>query len=200
MKISNILIICAIILSPLIALQTSKFLENRGEKKSRRLDVFRTLMATRASLLSYDRVNALNSIYVEFYGNDIKSKNVVEAWKIYWDNLNDHRLEEKAFESWASKNNELFIELLQKMAICLDYDFDKSSINKTSYSPERYGTVESETNLIRKGLVDLLTGKNAIPVEITSDGSDEEKKKFRDLLEKYLSKEIPLKIILSKKE
>ena len=142
----------------------------------------------------------MNRIDVEFYGKDRKSKDVVETWKVYLDNLENRILKEKEFESWISKCNDLFIELLQKMAMCLDYDFDKSSINKTSYSPVGHGRAEYETMLIREGLVKLLTGKNSIPVEITSDDPEEEKEIYRNLVKNYLSKEIPLKVVITKKE
>jgi hypothetical protein len=196
----DIITIIAILLSPLVAIQVSKRLEKRKEKIKRRLDVFMTLMSTRGSVLSYDHVNALNRIDVEFYGKDKKLKDVVEAWKVYLDNLCDSNLKQKAFDSWISKNNELLIELLQKMAICLDYEFDKVSIKKTSYYPEKHGIEEAENFLIRNGLVNLLTGKNSIRVEIVSKDTEEEKKKMLELTKDYLSKDKPIKVILVKEK
>lgn len=88
--------IAAIILGPILAVQAQKILEGRREKRTRRLDLFRTLMKTRAERISRDHVQALNMIDIEFYGRRIfgrrfqikKEKRVTNAWKTYNDHLN----------------------------------------------------------------------------------------------------------------
>ena len=61
-KFSDIVIAGATLLGPIFAVQAQKWLEAGREKKARMLAIFRTLMATRAALLSQAHVEALNSV------------------------------------------------------------------------------------------------------------------------------------------
>lgn len=184
MNLSEILTVLAILLAPVVAIQVSVYLEKRRTQKNRRLDIFRTLMASRAARLSIHHVNALNSIDVEFYGKDVKFKKVVEALKVYLTHLNDKTLFDASLESWHSKGDDLLVELLQKMAICLNYDFDKDTIKKTSYYPEGYGQQELEGLIIRKGFADIFSGKKPFPIQAFSDKLGKE---LLDLQIKYFS-------------
>ena len=68
MTISDWLMIIAVLLAPLIAVQVQKWLEHHRENRERKLRVFKTLMATRAATVSPDHVQALNMIDLEFSG------------------------------------------------------------------------------------------------------------------------------------
>ena len=56
--ISDILMIGAVLLAPLIAVQVDKYLEKKRNKKERKLNVFKTLMATRGKILDPRHVEA----------------------------------------------------------------------------------------------------------------------------------------------
>jgi hypothetical protein len=71
----------AVVLAPLFALQINTFLERRRREAERKSWIFKTLMATRASTLAPEHVQALNMIDIEFYGRNKRSRDVVEAWK-----------------------------------------------------------------------------------------------------------------------
>ncbi|MFX6755224.1 DUF6680 family protein, partial [Acinetobacter baumannii] len=58
----DILMIIAVLLSPVIAVQVTRYLDNKKEARERQLWVFKTLMATRALSLSPHHVEALNRI------------------------------------------------------------------------------------------------------------------------------------------
>ena len=83
MTISDWLVIVIILLAPLLAIQTQKYIENSREKKARKMKIFRTLMATRGNPLSPQHVEALNMIDIEFYEN----KKIVDGWKLLLDIL-----------------------------------------------------------------------------------------------------------------
>ncbi|WP_373426698.1 DUF6680 family protein [Neorhizobium galegae] len=68
MSTSDWMIILATLAGPILAIQVQKFLERGRENRNRRLQIFRTLMATRAASVSPAHVEALNSIALEFYG------------------------------------------------------------------------------------------------------------------------------------
>ena len=72
--------IVAVILSPIIALLVSQYLQNRSEKRKDRMQVFMSLMKTRAFGWNIESVNALNVIDVVFSDN----KAVRDAWKTHY--------------------------------------------------------------------------------------------------------------------
>lgn len=198
MNLNEWLTILAILLAPVIAILVGIYLENRKEKKQAKLWIFRTLMATRATPMSNEHIRALNMIDVTFYGIKNKSREVVEAWKAYLDNLatNLDDISQDGLRHWGEKNQELLIEMLQKMAISLGYHFDKTSIKNTSYFPKGYGEQETEQILIRKGFVNMLKGDFSIPIEVRFPKASEEGEKFQKLLKDYFSGNTPLKVFI----
>jgi len=96
LEIKDWITISAIIIGPILAVQAQKFIEAVRYKKQRRLNLFHTLMSTRASRVSNEHVGALNMIDIEFYGRKIfgfrfqtpKEKSITNAWKNYNDQLN----------------------------------------------------------------------------------------------------------------
>jgi hypothetical protein len=64
MSLDNIIMIAAVLLGPVVAVQVSTLLESRRERRRRQLGVFRTLMTTRALATSPLHVEALNMIDV----------------------------------------------------------------------------------------------------------------------------------------
>lgn len=165
MTISDGLMILAVLIGPIVAVQLTRYLDNNKEVRERKLQVFKTLMATRAYTISWDHVVALNRIDLEFDKNNKKEKAVIEAWKEYLDLLGNKEI---SAEQWAIKRLDLLVELLHKMAQVLDYDFDKTHIKNSSYSPVAHGTIEEEHRALRKGLIELLDGKRAVPMFMTN--------------------------------
>lgn len=212
MRLVDWLTITAILLGPIIAIRITRYLEKRRDDYGRKERIFKTLMATRATRLAGDHVQALNLIDVEFYDKGIwprhrKNKAVVEAWKEYLDLLGNKPLNEKSFAVWTSKLDDLFIELMYKMSIALGYDFDRTAIKNTSYMPTAHGTELDEQAVIRKGFAAIFRGEAALPMEwIQPDPSPEElerrkaeqerQAKQNQLLEDYLLGKIPMRAII----
>jgi hypothetical protein len=168
MTIADWLTILAIIAGPIIAVQLTRFLDERREVRDRKLQVFKTLMATRAYNVSWAHVEALNRIDLEFDKRRPKEKAVIDAWIEYLDLLANSAMSP---DQWIIKRVDLLVELLHKMAIVLDYDFDKVHIKNSTYSPMAHGTLEQELEAIRRGALELLDGKRSLPVVISqSDG------------------------------
>ena len=124
------------------------------------MKVFRTLMARRAMQLSIDHVEALNMIDVEFSKTSGPERVVAVAWKEYLDHLN----KPAASEGWSPRKEDLYCELLYKMALCLGYDFDKVHIKNQSYSPIAYSNLEEEQRTIRQCVMAVLNGERSIPI------------------------------------
>ena len=90
MRLVDWLTITAILLGPIIAIRITRYLEKGRDDYARKERIFKTLMATRATRLSGDHVQALNMIDIEFYEKKKWKRNgrnraVVEAWMEYHD-------------------------------------------------------------------------------------------------------------------
>ncbi|MCJ8314198.1 MAG: hypothetical protein HRU38_18775 [Saccharospirillaceae bacterium] len=165
MTISDWIMIVAVFLGPIVAVQLTRFLDSKTAVKQRKLDIFKTLMSTRQYTTNWEHVMTLNRIDLEFNAKNSKEKFVVEAWKAYLDLLNDKSISP---EQWGVKRVDLLVDLLHKMSIVLDYDFDKTHIKNSSYSPMAHGDIETQQDAIRQGLIAILEGKKTVQMEVTN--------------------------------
>jgi hypothetical protein len=168
MKLYEIITVFAIIAGPILAVQAEKYLQRKREDKNRRLSIFKTLMATRGSSLSFAHVEALNRIDLEFSNNKRYTK-VISAWKEYFDNLGQKAETDEQLSIWIARNEELLANLLYEMGQSLGYSFDKVLIKRNIYSPVGHERTERENQLIRKGLLDVLNGDKVIPITYIVD-------------------------------
>src|SRR5690606_25172987 len=120
MTIADWLMILAVLSGPVVAVSLRRYLDNKKEIRERKVNLFKTLMATRAYNVSWSHVEALNKIDLEFDSKNKKEKAVIEAWKEYLDLLNNTTI---PMDQWGIKRVDLLVELLHKMAKVLDYDF-----------------------------------------------------------------------------
>lgn len=198
LEFSDIAIICATLLGPVLAIQAQKYLERRHSQQHRRTRIFKTLMNTRAAPLSAAHVEALNSVGIEFYGRSKKLKEIVDTWKAYIDHLNTPS------DRWLERKDDLFLDLLVKLANYLGYSFNKVEIKKELYAPSGHARVESEQEIIREGLAKLFQGEISLPMDVrtfpTDDTAIEEQEELRKLLLKWLRKEQSVKIDIEKND
>jgi hypothetical protein len=160
----GIISIIAIFRSPIIALRTQKKIEEYEEKNKRKLDIFKTLLATRANITSLEHVQALNMIDIEFY----EEKKITQLWNIYRDHLNSYPQngDKFAIESWAGKRPDYFTDLLHGISNFLGYEFDRIILKKGAYIPQAHGDLSMEQDLIRRGIVNLLQGETHMKIQV----------------------------------
>ena len=166
--------VIAVILGPILAVQAQKILEEIRDKRRRRLDTFKTLMATRAERLSREHVRALNMIDIEFYGRRVGGtrfqtrleKSVTNAWKNYNQHLNE-RQAYASLEAWLKRSDELFTKLLYEMSQALHYDYDEVQLRRDCYRPEAHVTLENTQLSVLGGLQQVLNGERSIPMAVT---------------------------------
>jgi hypothetical protein len=186
------------LLSPCIAIQVQRFIEERKEKKRRKLWIFTVLMTTRATRTAPDHVIALNSIELCFDGKSNRDTNVVDAWRIYFDHLNNVPSEEEPSEAsksmhatWMQKSNDLFVDLLKSLSDVLDFKFDKVQLRRGVYYPRAHEEVEAEQRDLRQSLLKIVSGKSSVPMEVVGFPVDKEvfekQQKLIELLLKSLS-------------
>lgn len=174
MSLSDWVMIGAMLLAPAVAVQVDKFLEKRNEKKAKRMQIFSTLMSTRATPISPNHVEALNRIDIEFYDN----KRVKEAWKLLLDHFGSYPSPDVdgyqiMLNTCAEEARRLLIDLLYEMAKSLGYDFDKVHLKRSIYIPKGHTEFEFEQETIRKALLKIMTGQNSLPVKFTNFPGDE---------------------------
>ena len=91
----------AVFIGPIVAVRLTRYLDNKKEARERRLWIFKTLMATRATTLSPHHIEALNRIDLEFDGKSLGDREVIDAWKAYLDLLGDMKVPQ---EQWGMRD------------------------------------------------------------------------------------------------
>lgn len=168
---TDVAIVAATLLGPILAVQAQKLLERRRDQDQRRRWVFRTLMATRATNLSSAHVEALNAVPIEFYGRSVRLSKVIEAWKVYLDHLNANV--DANGPAWEDRRQDLFLALLGAMAHFLGYKFGPVELRREVYFPRGHAQLETDQETIRKGFASLLRGEKALPMEVRGWPVDE---------------------------
>ena len=170
MTIADWLLISAVIVGPILAVQIQKWLEHWRDKKNRKLLIFESLMTTRGNPVSQRHVEALNMIDLEFGVKKPEEKEVVDSWKVYRDHLYSGPRDyedpsyQTEFRMWAQKSADLLTDLLFCMARSLGYKFDKVQLKKGCYTPQGHTDLEMEHTYIRRGLLNVLYGRSAVPI------------------------------------
>jgi hypothetical protein len=164
--------IAAILCGPVLAVQAQKWIETAREKRNRRLNVFKRLMATRGAVISPGHVEALNMIDLEFSGRGSKNEQVRRRWREYLDHLGslsqDPDQQAQQLPMWTERNGDLLADLLHDMGKAVGYDFDKVQIRRGIYIPMGHANFEIEMQLLRRLLIEVLVGNRSLPLEVRS--------------------------------
>ena len=170
MTTSDWVMIFAVLVAPVLAVQVQKWIERLRERRQRKLQLFQTLLSTRTARVAPAHVQALNMIDIEFAGPRFlhgarpseSEKAVLDAWRVYRDLLSD----ESSFkdESGFHRREGAFVDLLLCMAKDLGYEFDKVYLRKGAYTPVAYGDFEADQHKLRAYILEVMEGKRAITV------------------------------------
>jgi len=155
--------IWAVVQAPKWAVNVQWDLQLRKEERDRRLGIFKTLMATRATPVDFRHVQALNMIDVEFSSSLADDVAVRNAWKNYLDALNDSA--NFNTPSHLEKRRDLLAELLQRMGRALNYDFDFTYLKARVYYPQGHEDDAVDNLKIRKAWLEIVEGKKPLKME-----------------------------------
>jgi hypothetical protein len=124
------------------------------------MNLFHTLMQTRGNRRDPAHVQALNSIDFLFH----KDKKVVDAWRIYHDHLTslDQSSSDVQLDQWVKRDEDYLVELLAALSRVLWYDFDTVRLKRAIYAPRANAEHQSDSEMIRRSLADILSGMQAI--------------------------------------
>jgi hypothetical protein len=179
LRASDWVIVAATLLGPILAVQAQKWLEKAKESKSRKLQVFHTLMATRGARLAADHVRGLNMIDLSFYGHVVfginwrpaRDQGVLNAWKEYHDHLSDPaHVSSVSIEVLLAQRDELFVNLLLAMGRSLGSQFDRVQLKKSWYSPMAHNQYETRMENLVTAATNVLEGRS--PIKVASDISE----------------------------
>jgi len=199
MTTSDYCIVGATVLGPILAVQAQKWVEVLRERRNRKLWVFQTLMATRATRIAPDHVQALNMIDLAFYGGPLgrteKEQAVLDAWKVYLNHLTQ-QFDNSTVNRWSEKGLDLFLELLYVMSKELNFKFDRVQL-QTPYCPRAHGDFETWQASVRTSLTEMLNGNRSIKMEVASLPTNPEVAK---LYKDVLSGVAPLKVKIERQD
>ena len=149
------------IISAIVAVYITRYVDANKIDKERKLDILRHLMKTRNIRLHPDHVMSLNLVPLVF-SNDPK---VIEKFKNYIEHLytkipNDQD-EGVRFEK---KRDLLFWGLISAIAKSLGVEIEPQEAEHFGYVPNGWTTTENEQAQLRKLLIAVLGGNAAISV------------------------------------
>jgi hypothetical protein len=107
-----ILTLIAIVVSPLVAVLVTTYLQDRKERRAHKAWLLSTLIGTRHNPVSDETIRALNLIDVVFHD----APRVRALWHEYYDMLNNAGLKNPVgWEQWKQKNLEMITEMAQNL-------------------------------------------------------------------------------------
>ncbi len=148
--------IVAILLSPVIAVLVTVFLQARKDSKQRRLWIFNSLIATRHSPMTDENVRALNMIDVVFYN----SSRVRKLWHEYYDMLSNEGLNNPT--GWAQRQAKN-LEMITEMADVVGYGraITALDVNRVYY-PTALGVQSQTAHEISAELLRVLKASDGV--------------------------------------
>ena len=205
----GLITVIAILLAPIFTLRVQKKLEDRKEKEQRKLFIFKTLVATYATRVSPDHIQALNMINIEFYG----IKPVLDSWHLYQKHLttpvadaNNTSIpldeKERKAKEWVDRGSDLFIDLLVCMSQEVGYQFDKATLSNGIYYPIAHQRLEDENRFLRQGLLEIIYNNKPISMNVNTfpvnQAALDKQNKLQDSLIDYYDGKKPVRVTIEK--
>ena len=159
----SIATIGAVILGPILAVYITRIIDERRFDKTRKLEIFRTLMRTRQLSIHPEHVGALNLVEVEFADN----QKVIDAWQAYLKILGEPipPLEEKGrFDKFIKNRDNLLTKLIYEISIVLKFKVEQIDILQGNYVPKVWHDDDWEQRLTRHLLINVLSGRASLKI------------------------------------
>jgi hypothetical protein len=135
----------------------TRHIDNVRQIRDRRLNIFRTLMATRRTLISPEKAVALNMVEIEFYG----IQPVQEAHQQVMAHINAPR---PLPDNWNDRHRTLLTRLLSEIAQVLGYQLQQLDVLEGGYYPQGLADMELEQQAVRRSLIEVLSGRRPLGV------------------------------------
>jgi hypothetical protein len=139
---------------PILALGAQRVLDRIREKKKRRMDIFLTLMTTRASPLAPNHIQALNSIDVIFKrGWPWRDRQIRDAWHKTLAQMST----DPSQAGWGERVNDLKLDLYTAMGRAVGYRYTIDYLRRQVYLPKHFTDLEQDQLLARQRLLKVVT-------------------------------------------
>lgn len=155
--------VAAIIAAPITALWVQEKREEIKAQTQRREAIFRALWVNRQRQFYLARVDALNMIDVEFFGE----QKVQDAWQnlfAHYSQPHPGLNEDQIFR----EREEMFATLLFEISQVLRYGFGRTHIRDNVYRPTLHGKLDQMELETRQWIHELLQ-RDALPVRFVTD-------------------------------
>lgn len=153
----GIAVVVATLTGPVLAVLVTRHVDERRQRRSRQLEIFRSLMGSRRTPLSPDRVKALNMVEIEFYG-------ITEVQKCYQDVMRHINHPHPLPAEWHTRLPSLTTKLLSEMAKVLGYKLQQLDVLEGGYYPQGFVDLETEQQEVRRTLIEVLSGRRPLVV------------------------------------
>ena len=207
MTLTDTLMIIAVLVGPILAVQVQKIIEIWKERRNSQLHVFRTLMATRATTVSAEHVNALNMVGMFFSNKKKKEKLVIGAWLNLLNHFDNYPQEALAqddnqyliqLNAAGDRSRELLVALLINMSTFLGYDFEEAHIRTGCYIPKHHVDIEQEITAMRKGILQIIAGHRSIGMDLKTIPDQKSDETVVEILKGSAAKQMEITDILRK--
>jgi len=162
------LTIAAIIAAPITALWVQRKGDDRRASKTRREAIFRVLWTNRARPAYLARVDALNMIDVEFFGE----QKIIDAWAdLFAHYKTDYQADGISEAEQTRRQIEKYATLLYEISQSLGYKIGKTHIRDDIYRPDihnEFDAIDLQTRRLTRDILAEIAKKDALPVRFLS--------------------------------
>ncbi len=159
--------VVAIIAAPMAALWVQRKGDDRRALRQRREQIFRTLWVNRRRPFYLVRIDSLNMIDVEFFGET----KVVDAWAdLFAHYCAPHP--EQTDAQMTKTREEKYATLLYEISQVLGYNFGRTQIRDNIYRPVLHGEIDEIELETRRRVLDLLKN-DVLPVRFIREPEPE---------------------------
>lgn len=151
----GISIVIATVTGPVLAVYITRRVDDERRVRERRLDVFRSLMATRRARLAPEKVRALNLVEIDFHGLTA----IIEAHRQVMMHINTPQ---PLPAGWVEHHQKLLTKLLSEMAKVLGYELEQLDVLEGGYYPQGFVDIELEQQTLRRALIEVLSGNRPL--------------------------------------
>ena len=155
------LTVAAIILGPVLALLSQRYLDRLRQRKDQRLRLYFALMASRALQLSPNHVQALNSIDTVFSGDSKEDQTIREKYRAWIEQMG----RDSNTPGWAERGNDLKVELYQAIGEAVGFKFSIDYLKRQVYVPVAHSDWDTQARQIQTALSRVITA-DGVKVEI----------------------------------
>lgn len=153
----GIAVVIATMLGPVLAVWVTRRIDDARRVRERRMNVFRSLMATRRAALAPERVVALNMVEIEFHGIEP----VKNAYREVMRHINHSR---PLPQNWVDQQQKLLTKLTSEIGKVLGYELPQLDMLEGGYYPEGLANIEAEQQAMRRAVIETLSGNRPLRV------------------------------------